>query len=163
MNKTCRIFLFFCIILLGFSCDKKETDIIAPEIDLDRTGNFPLSCDSLFFDNTYNILLHFTDNSELGSYSIDIFHNFDHHFQISNSGTCGPDEVKNPVYPFIYSNTFQIPPDLQEYTTNIVIWFPEKDCCDNFYDEGDYIFLVRLYDKAGLFTEKSMMIRLHRE
>ncbi len=163
MLKIIRIISVFFFALTFASCDKSQPDDIYPEIDLTRQDLFPKTCDTLIYDNTYTIILHLKDNVELNNYNIDIFHNFDHHFQVSETGSCELDDVRNPVYPFIYTNTFQIPPDLKEYTTYIVIWFPVKDCCDNYYDEGDYVFLVKVSDKAGNTSEKSMKIRLERE
>jgi hypothetical protein len=166
-KKITSVIMFARILIISFfivtvliCCKKKEHDITVPEIDLAWTGTYPALCDTLIFGNTYNIRFRFTDDIELSHYSIDIVHNFQQQIQIPEPGNCTPDHVKPAVYPFNYSNTFQIPEGKKEFTTNTVIWFPEMDCCNNTYDEGDYVFLIRLTDKAGLFTEDKLSVKL---
>ena len=51
----------------------------------------------------------FTDNAELGSYSINIHNNFDHHSHSTEVEECNMDPVKEPVNPYVFIQDYDIP------------------------------------------------------
>ena len=67
-------------ICILWSCEKDDetVDNDAPVIDLSADA-FPVQCSTLKRGETFTFKTKFSDNVELGTYSIDIHHNFDHH------------------------------------------------------------------------------------
>ncbi len=162
MRNSGKYVVFFCTIFIihFFSCKKDVHDAENPVIHLDSTETFPTNCDTLYYGETYAIKMQFSDNLELGSFNIDIHHNFNHHSHENEPSFCDVDSMKPPAHPFIYLNTIQIPQGLTVFNTNIFIWFPEIDCCGTLYDEGDYHFVVTLTDKKGLTSQKTIQIKI---
>jgi len=157
-----RFFFFLSILFLlaSVQCSKEIIDEEAPEIDLSYPDIFPGYCENIVLGNTYNIRLLLRDNVELDRFSIEIFQNFNGNTITPGSELCESDTLKAPIYPFYYLNTFKIPPGKTEFVTSSVIWFPEQDCCLTYFDEGDYIFLIRLYDKKDHSIEAKINIKL---
>ena len=125
--KTIRlIIVFVALIALFHSCkkDKKEIDKEKPTIDLAIPDAFPVNCDTLYFGEAFQLKALFSDNAGLGSYSIDIHHNFDHHSHSTEVTECNTDPVKAPVNPFTFIRDYAIPANLKEYTTNLSISIP---------------------------------------
>ncbi len=157
--------IIFLIVMINFfvSCKKEnKIDKEKPIIDLSIKDAFPVNCDTLYFGETFTLKLLFKDNVELGSFSIDIHHNFDHHTHSTEINECLIDPVKSPINPFIFIHDYSIPSGLWEYQTNIAISIPSKNENGNF-DEGEYHFFISLTDKAGWSTYKGLSIKiLHR-
>jgi hypothetical protein len=162
MRKT--ILALFTVSLLSgfFSCNKEGVDKEKPQIDLTILGAFPINCDTLYFGETFTFKMLFTDNIELGSYSIDIHHNFDHHSHSTEVSECQLDPVKAPINPFVFIDDYSIPDGLQEYETSLEITLPDGDAKGP-YDEGDYHFFISLTDKSGWSTQKGLSIKIIRE
>jgi len=148
------------LIVLFISCDQQEDDTIPPMLDHDLAGSFPKNCDTLYFGNTYSFKYLLSDNLELHSLTIEISHNFDGHTHETAAPVCHTIEAKTPVFPFFYSNEFLLPQGLTVHTSDAIIWFPIEDCCGLPYDEGDYHVALRITDKAGLYSEKMLNIKL---
>jgi hypothetical protein len=147
------VFIPFILLILSISCEKGETDKQKPEIDLSNAGAFPMNCDTLYFGETFIFKVMFTDNAELGSYSIDIHHNFDHHSHSTEVTECNLDPKKSPVNPFVFIQDYSIPGGLKEYETNLSINIPASNAKGPF-DEGDYHFFISLTDKEGWSAQK---------
>lgn len=148
------------VILLFFSC-KKDDDIDKekPIIDLNYSKAFPTYCDTLYFGETFNLKALFTDNVELGSFSIDIHNNFDHHSHGHKIDECDLAPIKQAVNPIIFLETYEIPAGLKEYEVNLPIAIASgKDA--TLYDEGDYHFQIFLVDKEGWSTPLGLSIKL---
>lgn len=96
-----------------------------------------------------------TDNKELGSLSIDIHHNFDHHTHSTEVESCIMDPVKAPVKPLLLLKNFPITPGLTTLDTQEEIIIPAD------IDAGDYHFLIRLTDKEGWQTIKGLSIKIN--
>ncbi len=154
---------FLCVLILFSSCGKdKEIDTDKPFIDISFPEAFPKNCDTIYFGESLNLRILLTDNSELGTFSIDIHHNFDHHSHSTEVTECNSDPVKDPVNPFIYIKDFDIPAGLKEHETNLSITIPSGDG-NGIYDEGDYHFFISLTDKEGWSAQKGLSIKmLHR-
>jgi hypothetical protein len=144
------------------ACTREETDDEKPEIDLTVSGAFPQNCDTLWLGESFTFKALFTDNSELGTFSIEIHDNFDHHAHSTEVTECDQEPVKTPVNPLYFTNNFEIPPGLTEYETNLQISLPAGNNEGDF-DEGDYHFFIRLTDKEGWSAQKGISIKmLHR-
>ena len=162
--KRIRIIAVIMSFILAFnSCEKDEDiDNQKPEIDLSIQDAFPVSCDTLYFGETFILKVKFTDNVQLGSYSIDIHNNFDHHSHSTEVTECNLDPIKTPVNPFTFIEDYAIDKGLKTYETNLSITIPAGNATGQF-DEGDYHFFISLTDKSGWSAQKGLGIKiLHR-
>jgi len=162
MNPYRIIFILFLMIVLSTSCEK-DIDKQKPIIDLSISDAFPVNCDTLYFGETFELKVLFSDNVALGSYSIDIHNNFDHHSHSTEVSECELDPIKDPVNPFKLIEEYDIPKGLMEYETGLFISIPAGNGTGSF-DEGDYHFFISLTDAEGWSTQKGLSIKtLHRE
>lgn len=142
------------------SCEKGEDiDKTKPVIDLTIQDAFPVNCDTLYFGESFKLKMHFSDNSELGSFSIDIHNNFDHHSHSTEVTECSMNPVKTPVNPFTLIDDYEIPEGLMDYETNIMIPIPSGNN-EGIYDDGDYHFFISLTDKEGWSAQKGLSIKM---
>ncbi|MBN2820488.1 MAG: DUF4625 domain-containing protein [Bacteroidales bacterium] len=160
--------LLAVILLSSFmsSCEKEEEiDKEKPSIDLTIPDVFPLNCDTIYFGESFELKVLFTDNAELGSnkaFSIDIHNNFDHHSHSTEVTECNLGSIKSPVNPFTSINDYDIPIGEKEYQTNLSITIPSGNE-EGLYDDGDYHFFISLTDKEGWSAQKGLSIKmLHR-
>ncbi len=159
---TRNIFILATFIFL-FSCKKKEdTDNEKPVINLDFTDAFPQNCDTLYFGESFVLKMRFTDNVELGSFSMDIHNNFDHHSHSTEVTECSLDPIKDPVNPFLFIEDYNIAAGQSEYITSLSVSIPSGNKYGA-YDEGDYHLFINLTDKEGWSSQKGLSIKmLHR-
>ena len=154
------VFIPFFLLILSISCEKNGgTDKQKPEIDLSNAGAFPMNCDTLYFGETFIFKVIFTDNAEIGSYSIDIHHNFDHHSHSTEVTECNLDQKKSPVNPFVFIQDYNIPGGLKEYETNLSVIIPASNA-KGLFDEGDYHFFISLTDKEGWSAQSGLSIKM---
>ncbi|MGV8138991.1 MAG: DUF4625 domain-containing protein [Mangrovibacterium sp.] len=160
--KAFKIFSGLIFMLFVFStCSKDEVDDEKPEIDLTVSGAFPQNCDTLYFGETFAFKALFTDNTELGSFSIDIHNNFDHHSHTTEVTECNLDDVKDPVNAYVSIEDYDIPEGMNTYETLLGITIPDSDNNGKF-DEGDYHFFISLTDKEGWSIQKGLSIKILR-
>ncbi|MDD4636294.1 MAG: DUF4625 domain-containing protein [Bacteroidales bacterium] len=153
------ILSIFLLIALN-SCEKNEDiDSQKPAIDLYIQDAFPDNCDTLYFGETFYMKTLFTDNVQLGSYSIDIHNNFDHHSHSTEVTEPNLDPIKSPVNPFVFIQDYSIPNGLRKYETNLPITIPSGNSVGAF-DEGDYHFFISLTDKEGWSVQKGLSIKI---
>jgi hypothetical protein len=154
----------FILFLFISSCGLGEnTDNEKPFIDLSIQDAFPVNCDTLYFGESFDLKLRFSDNVELGSYSIDIHHNFDHHSHTTEVAECELGPKKAPVNPIAFIEDYEIPDGVKEFETNVSIPLASGDA-NGLYDEGDYHFFISLVDREGWSAQKGLSIKiLHRE
>jgi hypothetical protein len=145
--------------ILLAACTREKIDDEKPDIDLTVSGAFPQNCDTLWMGESFKFKVLFTDNAELGSFSVEIHENFDHHAHSTEVTRCELDPVKTPVNPLNFIRDFEIPSGLTEYETNLQISLPAGDNEGNF-DEGDYHFFIRLTDKEGWSAQKGLSVKL---
>lgn len=162
--KICRIIIIPVFLLVFFnSCEKdEEIDKEKPSIDLSIQDAFPVNCDTIYFGETFQFKVLFSDNAELGSnraFSIDIHHNFDQHSHSTEVTECSLDPKKDPVNPFLFIGDYDIPAGLTEYETILSISIPLGDG-NEFFDEGDYHFFISLTDKEGWSAQKGLSIKM---
>lgn len=154
------IAVFLVILFAVFNaCNNQETDDEKPEIDLTNADAFPVNCDTLYFGEEFSFQALLKDNVELGSYSIDIHNNFDHHSHSTEVTACELWPVKTPVNPFVFIEDFDIPEGSTDFATAENISIPAGNGNGEF-DEGDYHFFISLTDKEGWSTQKGLSIKM---
>lgn len=157
MNK---VFLLVLLFTLSFTaCEKisDDYDDESPVIDMTSSDASPQNCITIFRGETLEFNAVFKDNIELGSFSIEMHHNFDHHTHSTDAGHCeeeGEEEEKTPVSPFRWIENYTIPSGLKSYTATVSIPIPQG------VDSGLYHFMVRLTDAAGWQTFKGISVKI---
>jgi hypothetical protein len=152
------------VLLIFFNaCEKDDKiDKEKPTIDLSIQDAFPVNCDTIYFGESFELKVLFSDNIALGSYSIDIHHNFDHHSHSTEVTECNLDPIKEPVNPFLFIEDYDIPEGKADYETTESITIPSGDG-NGLFDEGDYHFFISLTDSEGWSLQKGLSIKmLHR-
>lgn len=145
------------------SCNKNEDiDTEKPVIENDFTGAFPQNCDTLYFGEEFTVRLLFIDNKELGSYSISMHNNFDHHSHTTEVANCDLDSVKTPINPYTFIQDYSIPEGTVEFKTEVVLNIPGFDT-NGEIDEGDYHFFVSLTDREGWSTSLGLSVKLFKK
>ncbi|MCR4603146.1 MAG: DUF4625 domain-containing protein [Prevotella sp.] len=136
--------LLLCALGACSSSDDNDTkDMTYPVISSQGITANPIDCQVYKRGDTIPFLYVFTDDTELGSYNIEIHHNFDHHTHSTSSVECPMDEEKATSNPWVFNKGYDIPAGSKSYTARIDIAIPTD------IDAGDYHFMVRLTDRAG--------------
>ncbi|MCB0629983.1 MAG: DUF4625 domain-containing protein [Saprospiraceae bacterium] len=160
MKVSISYIIPFLLLVLFNSCQKEEEiDREKPAIDLSLPDAFPVNCDTLYFDESFDLKVLFTDNTALGSYSIDIHNNFDHHSHSTEVTECSLNPVKDPINPFTFIQDYTIPEGSSEYETDLSINISSGDS-DGLYDDGDYHFFISLTDQEGWSVQKGLSIKI---
>jgi hypothetical protein len=151
-----KIFILISFLTVAFSSCKKDddTDQTPPTIDLSATDAFPTQCDTLYRGETFTFIATFTDNEGLGSYSLDIHNNFDHHSHTTEWEECELWPVQTPVNPYLLIEGYEIPDSPQTFTTHLEITIP------NDVDQGDYHFMIRVVDVNGWQAMRGLSIKI---
>lgn len=144
------------ILLLALSCnkDKEAIDTEYPTIDISSSDAFPVQCSTLQRGEAFVFKAKFHDNVALGSFSLDIHHNFDHHTHSTEFEECDLGPIKTPETPFLYIHSFDIQNGPKVYETAVEIEIPED------IDPGDYHFMIRVTDREGWQTMKGLSIKI---
>ena len=157
-----RITISSLLVLILFSgCKEESVDQERPGIIFHTESNLLQNCDTLWLGESFTFSALFTDNQELGSFSLEIHENFDHHSHSTESEACNLDPVKEPVNPFMLLKDFTIPEGLTQYEASEEISIPTGDNEGDF-DEGDYDLSISLTDREGRATQKVLSIKLMR-
>jgi hypothetical protein len=152
MKKIHLILLITSILL--FACDDTQKDDVLPVIDMSVDTAFPKNCVTVYRGESFTFNALFTDNVELGSYSIEMHNNFDHHTHSTSSTECEMEAVKKPVNPLLFIDEYDIPQGKTSYSASIEIEIPDD------VDTGDYHFMVRLTDKSGWQTFMGISMKI---
>jgi hypothetical protein len=150
------LMLFSCAVLMT-SCSKDEenpVDETYPVIDITSSNAFPKQCSVVERGGKFMFRATFSDNVELGSVSVDVHHNFDHHSHSTEVSACEMEPVKAAVKPFLLIQDFPLAQGLTNYMLEKEIAVPAD------VDPGDYHFLIRVTDKAGWQTIKGISIKV---
>lgn len=154
MKRAKLIFFLLLPLLLAGACSKTETDETYPVIDMSGNQQFPHDCDTLYIGESFAFRAMFSDNRELGAYSLDIHQNFNHHSHSSSSEQCSLDPVKTPVNPFLHIRENSIPAGSMAYQSKDSVFIPSG------VDPGDYHMMVRLTDRAGWQTLRGVSVKI---
>jgi len=156
-NVVLAIALFLhtsmCLLLVACSRDESEKDLDKPVIETD-SESLPQNCQVYAKGEEIPFRHTFTDNKGLGSYNIEIHHDFNDHAHSTDFDDCLPGEKKDPVKPWVYNQDFSIPDCVLRYNANVDIPVPED------IDPGDYHFMIRVTDKAGWQQLKAVSIKI---
>ena len=149
--------------------DGEETkDMEKPVIVSDDSFN-PINCQVYHAGDVIAFRAVFTDNVELGKYTIEIHNNFDHHSHSTEAdhgheggSECGDGQEHEHEHegahenesPWVYNQTFDMPTGQKRYEAKVDIPIPANVA------EGDYHFMVRLTDKAGWQQLKAVSVRI---
>lgn len=137
-------YLTLALFLLWNSCGSDgDKDDQLPVIDMTGENDFPQNCTTVYRGEDFTFQATFTDNAALGSFSIDIHNNFDHHTHSTDAEDCDLDAVKDAVNPFLSIEQYDLEDGLTTYQATVVITVPED------VDTGDYHFMVKLTDAEG--------------
>jgi len=153
-NLTLMALAIFYVILLSNCSSDSETDTEYPVIDISSAQAFPKQCSSVDRGKKFTFRARFSDNLALGSFSLDIHHNFDHHSHSTEISNCEFEAVKTAVKPFLFIKDYSIPEGQTSYEATVEIEVPVDA------DPGDYHFMIRLTDKEGWQTIKGLSIKL---
>jgi hypothetical protein len=157
--KTLLIPLFLLAFFVACSDDNDDVDKEKPSIDLSIDGAFPVNCETIYFGEEFEFRVRFADNVELGSYSIDIHNNFNHHAHSTEVTDCDMDPKKMPINPYVFTEDYTIPEGNDEYVTSLKILVPATNDKGDF-DDGDYHFFISLTDINGWSTKKGLSIKM---
>lgn len=154
MNKIFHAIAVVLFAIVFFTCDDSEKDDELPVIDMSGDMAFPQNCVTVYRGESFTFNALFTDNVELGSFSIEMHNNFDHHTHSTSSTECELDVVKSPVNPLLFIDEYDIPQGKTSYSASIQIEIPAD------VDTGDYHFMVRLTDKSGWQTFEGISMKI---
>jgi hypothetical protein len=159
-TRIFKIITIFTLGLIFYSCNKdEEIDTEKPFIDLEYTSAFPSYCDTIYFGESFNLKAFFSDNIQLGAFSIDVHNNFDHHTHAYKIEKCELDPVKQANNPFVLIDNYEIPTNLTEHVTDLTIDIPASNDL-GLFDEGDYCFHIYLTDKEGWSTPSVVSVKM---
>jgi hypothetical protein len=155
--------LTLCLAGLGlvFSCSSEDPDREKPVIDLSPEWVFPGNCDTLYYGEPFHLKMRFHDNQELGSWSMEIHHNFDQHAHTTEISLCPMDQKKTAVNPLGMIRDFTIPTGLTVYDTDVELILEDAGQA-GLYETGDYHLVIRLTDKTGWSTFRGLGVKMQR-
>lgn len=148
MKKTIFSLSLLCALSAcsSSSDDNAPKDMTYPEIKIEGYVPNPIDCQVYHRGDVIPVEFMLTDDTELGSYNIEIHHNFDHHDHSTSIVECPLDkkkdnkEIKNP---WVKNVDFTIPAGQRAYKLREDILIPKN------IDTGDYHFMLRVTDRAG--------------
>ncbi len=143
MKKSILALTLLCALCACSSSDDDKRDQTPPTISGQGIVAVPTDCQVFNRGEVIPFNYVFTDDTELGSYNIEIHNNFDHHTHSTSSVECEMDEKKSAVKPWVFNQDYTIPAGQTKYISRFDITIPSD------IDPGDYHFMVRLTDKAG--------------
>lgn len=141
------------------SCSKEAVDNEKPLISFSFDDAAPRPCDTARLGDTLLVSVRFTDNVELGSFRIDIHHNFDHHSHSTEAVSCQHDPKKPAVNPYVFVGVYEIPSGKQSYDAKVKIQLPQQNS-SGLLQPGDYHFFISLTDATGWSSNKGFGIKL---
>ena len=164
--------LTFISVIITFNSCNNPKDLTPPVIE--DSGFLPADCDIYYLGDTIQVHFVCSDNSELGNFNIEIHNNFDHHSHGTSSVDCDDEdeehehghehgeedhdhdhEHEHVEGAWVYNQDYAIARGLQCDTVDLQIVVPDDVL------EGDYHFMLRLTDRAGWQSIKTVPIHLH--
>jgi hypothetical protein len=142
-NNFMRIFLVLLLSTLLFACTDTAKDDELPVIDMGIAETFPTNCVEVYRGETFTYRFRISDNIALGSYSIEMHHNFDQHTHSTAPTQCTFDPKKTATNAFLFINQFEIEAGQKEFLATGQISIPAN------VDTGNYHFVIRVTDASG--------------
>lgn len=130
-------------------------DMTKPTINFKVANGFPKPCEVLKAGDKFLLRVELQDNQELGSYSVDIHHNFDHHSHSTEVISCALDPKKSADNPFVHIKSYAIPGSTKKYLVEQEISIPAS------IDKGDYHFMLKVTDKSGWQQIEGFSIKIN--
>jgi hypothetical protein len=168
-----KLIIIAALIMTAFaSCNKDDNDSIdteKPQISASIDGASPANAATFYFGDNLPIKLLLTDNEELGSFSVNIHNNFDHHSHSTEEEEEEHHHKEGEEHhhhdgedgdAFQFTQDYTIPAGSKEYTVDTQIPLPVKSSDGDEYDGGDYHFMLTVTDKAGFSTFKAFEIKI---
>ncbi len=146
--------LVLATVLSGCQINSDEKDMDPPQIHTDFEEAFPVQCSVVERGEEFVFKARLTDNMELGSFSLDIHHNFDHHTHSTEVNDCEMDPVKTPENPFLLIESYSIPEGMSDYEAMVEISVPQD------VDPGDYHLMIKVTDREGWQAIKGISIQI---
>ncbi len=174
--KHLKILTLVLIAAIVTNCKKDDTkDQTKPVIDMSFAGASPMNCDTVRYGNDLILKVKFSDNAELGSFSVSIHDNFDGHSHSTEALECNNHAHEEDEHHmaedheqeeghehdesgFRFVHDYVIPTGLTEYETTVVIPIPAANEHNEMFEEGSYHFFISLTDKQGWSTEKGLSL-----
>lgn len=152
--KKYHFILCLLFVSVMVACSDSDKDDEVPVIDMTVDDAFPQNCVTVFKGETFVFKARLADNAELGSYSIEMHNNFDHHTHSTSIVECELDPIKTPVNPLYFVNEYTIPAGQTDYIATQNITIPTD------VDAGDYHFMLRVTDKEGWQTFEGISLKV---
>ena len=173
MKKLLTIIASALIMSAITSCDNdddKTLDTEKPQIDASIEGASPANTATFYFGEEIPVKLLLTDNEELGSFSVNIHNNFDHHsHSTEEEGEEHHDHEEGEEHhhhegedgdAFQFTQDYTIPAGSTQFLIDTKISLPAKSDDGDEYEGGDYHFMITVTDKAGFSTFKAFEIKI---
>ncbi|WP_343563154.1 DUF4625 domain-containing protein [Sphingobacterium sp.] len=156
MQRLKKYALVALITVSTIACKKEKENIDSekPTIDISGATAFPKQCSQIKRGSTVTFRAQLSDNIALGSYSIDVHHNFDHHSHSTEVEECTLEPIKKPVKPFVLVKSVNIPGQPQQYDAQLQIDVPAD------VDPGNYHFMIRVTDQSGWSSQRGISVRI---
>lgn len=148
----CYITLFLLTVLSA--CGDLVKDEQVPSIDISAVDAFPTNCVTVYRGESFDFKIKLTDNIELGSFSVEMHHNFDHHTHSTSPTQCEKEPVKKAVNPLLFITEYPIPEKLREFMATGTISIPAN------VDTGDYHFTIRVTDTSGWQSFEGISVKV---
>ena len=153
-NTYLSLILLCALSACSSSDDNEKKDMTYPEISDKGIVAVPTDCEVFKRGEVIPLNYLFTDDTELGSYNIEIHNNFDHHTHGTSSVECPMEEEKAAVNAWVFNQDYEIPSGLRTYDAQIEIPIPDD------VDPGDYHFMIRLTDHVGWQQLRAMAVKI---
>lgn len=154
MNKMKKNKVLALLLLVLAACGKEAADMEYPTIDIAYADAFPTQCGVVRRGESFVFKARFADNVALGSFGVDIHHNFDQHSHSTEVQACAMDAKKEAVNPFLYIRSHAIDGDPRTYEAEVEIQVPAD------VDPGDYHLMIRVTDRAAWQTMRGLSIKI---
>lgn len=151
--------IFWIVLLISsalfVSCDDDNTDNSKPTIDISKS-EFQ-NCTVVTKGVPFTFTAEVSDNEALGSYSIDIHHNFDLHTHSTEAEVveCEAGEKQEATRPYkLIPVSKVIPNSPKTYIITETFTIPEE------FQSGNYHFMIKVVDKSGWIRVKGLSFKV---
>ncbi|MBR1517620.1 MAG: DUF4625 domain-containing protein [Bacteroidales bacterium] len=157
MKKNILLSTLFMALAMLSACkeDDEVKDTTPPEIGGDAALVNPIDCQVYHPGDVLKVYYVLTDDMELGSYEIEVHDNFQPHTHSAVAVHCPHLSSTATVYPWTFVEAFEIPEGQTRYIIEKQYTIPDDR------DLGDYHLEIRVTDRTGWTTEKSIDIKIY--